>query len=235
MAEQKETHSEIAERLRSAVIARDFTLVGPFFASDVRFGTCVGRAQVIEYLARVFSHVSIEAVDTVARADRVVAMLDLGAREGNELPLGKRRHIAVLFVRDARVVELQLVATAEEALRASVSSPPPARPSKSTKITRFAAVLPVRDLAAALQHYERLGFAVRAYQAGGYGYAERDGLNLHFSVASNLDPGRTTSAVCLYVDDAGLLFAEWRSAGVSGQFFEPHDTEYGLREGAHID
>jgi uncharacterized glyoxalase superfamily protein PhnB len=41
--------------------------------------------------------------------------------------------------------------------------------------------------------------------------------------------------VYLYVEDADALYAEWRAAGVQGQFFEPHDTEYGLREGAHID
>jgi hypothetical protein len=39
----------------------------------------------------------------------------------------------------------------------------------------------------------------------------------------------------VYVDDAETLYAEWRSSGASGRFFEPHDTEYGLREGAHVD
>jgi hypothetical protein len=31
------------------------------------------------------------------------------------------------------------------------------------------------------------------------------------------------------------LYAEWRSSGVSGRFFPPHDTEHGLREAAHVD
>jgi hypothetical protein len=96
-------------------------------------------------------------------------------------------------------------------------------------------VLPVRDLAAALQHYDLLGFTVSGYHGGGYGYAARDGLNLHFCAVPNLDPATTTSAIYLSVDDADLLFAEWRSAGVSGQFFEPQGTDYGLREGAHVD
>jgi len=51
----------------------------------------------------------------------------------------------------------------------------------------------------------------------------------------DLDPRATTSAVYLYVDDADALHSEWRSAGVEGQFFEPSDTDYGLREGAHVD
>jgi hypothetical protein len=96
-------------------------------------------------------------------------------------------------------------------------------------------VLPIGDLSRALEHYRLLGFTVSAYSGGEYGYAERDGLDLHFRVISDLEPTRTTSAVYLYVDHADALFAEWRSAGVSGQFFEPHDTEYGLREGGHID
>jgi hypothetical protein len=33
----------------------------------------------------------------------------------------------------------------------------------------------------------------------------------------------------------GEIVKRWRSAGVSGQFFEPRDTDYGLREGAHVD
>jgi hypothetical protein len=39
----------------------------------------------------------------------------------------------------------------------------------------------------------------------------------------------------VYVEDADLLYAEWRTSGVSGQFFKPHDTPYGLRKGAHVD
>lgn len=102
-------------------------------------------------------------------------------------------------------------------------------------LRRLAPVLPVRDLSRALEHYRRLGFAVSTYSGGGYGYGERDGWHVHFCVVAELDPMLTTSAVYLYVDDADALFAEWRSSGVSGQFHEPQDTEYGLREGAHID
>jgi hypothetical protein len=43
-------------------------------------------------------------------------------------------------------------------------------------------VFAVRDLGAAMAFYERLGFAVRRYDAG-YGFAERDGLKLHLRAA----------------------------------------------------
>ncbi|MGH9051277.1 MAG: bleomycin resistance protein [Acidimicrobiia bacterium] len=105
-----------------------------------------------------------------------------------------------------------------------------------TALNTLAAVLPVRDLPSALDHYRQLGFDVRAYTGDAeYGFAERDGVSLHLTRHRNLDPSATTSTVYLYVDDADALFAEWRSSGVEGQFFAPHDTEYGLREGAHID
>ena len=40
--------------------------------------------------------------------------------------------------------------------------------------TRIAPILPVTDLAVALEHYRRLGFSVRAYPKGGYGFATLD-------------------------------------------------------------
>jgi uncharacterized glyoxalase superfamily protein PhnB len=41
--------------------------------------------------------------------------------------------------------------------------------------------------------------------------------------------------VYLYVDDAEALDAEWDGARVEGRLIAPTDTEYGLREGAHVD
>src|SRR6266567_2159454 len=36
---------------------------------------------------------------------------------------------------------------------------------------RIAPIFPVHDLDAAMGHYQRLGFTVRAYRGGGYGFA----------------------------------------------------------------
>ncbi len=102
---------------------------------------------------------------------------------------------------------------------------------------RFANIAPVftvRDLDAALIHYSRLGFTTRAHPGGGYGFAERDEVFLHLEVAE-VDPLTSTCAAYLYVDDADALHAEWRRSGVTGRFSSPVDTDYGLREGSHID
>lgn len=105
-----------------------------------------------------------------------------------------------------------------------------------TKLNGIAPVLPVRNLAAALEHYRRLGFEVSAYAgADFYGYATRDEVSLHLALVHDLDPATSNVAIYLYIDDADGLAAEWAAAGVGGRTNTPEDTEYGLREGAHID
>jgi len=98
-------------------------------------------------------------------------------------------------------------------------------------LKRVAPIFPVRDLNVALAHYQRLGFATREYEGGGYGYATRDGIEIHLGTVPDLD-GRT-SAAYLWVDDADELAQEWRSAGIEVR--GPEDTEWGQHEGAHVD
>ncbi|MDE3078194.1 MAG: VOC family protein [Chloroflexota bacterium] len=95
--------------------------------------------------------------------------------------------------------------------------------------------VPVRDLAAALERYRRLGFRVRAYGHGtGYGYADRDSVSIHLSEWDEHDPKRTGSVVYLYVCDADALRAEWAAAGIEG-LGKVNDTEWGMREFAYVD
>jgi catechol 2,3-dioxygenase-like lactoylglutathione lyase family enzyme len=105
-----------------------------------------------------------------------------------------------------------------------------------TEIDRIAPVLPVRDVAAALDRFKALGFEVLPYADGWeYGFATRDGAQLHVALVSELDPSSSNVSVYLYVNDADALVAEWRAAGVAGRFHDPVDTDYGLREGAYVD
>ena len=94
-------------------------------------------------------------------------------------------------------------------------------------LSRIAPIFPVRDLDLALAHYRRLGFAVRRYPPGGYGFASRGGVEIHLGVVSDTD--HRTGTAYLFVDDAEDLAGQWRSAGVEVQW--PQDTEWGQHEG----
>jgi catechol 2,3-dioxygenase-like lactoylglutathione lyase family enzyme len=96
---------------------------------------------------------------------------------------------------------------------------------------RISPIFAVRDLAVAMEFYRRLGFNVRAYAGGGYGFASWHGLEIHLGVVP--DDDRRTSAAYLFVDDADSLTAAWRSAGV--EVHPPQDTEWGQHEGALVD
>jgi predicted enzyme related to lactoylglutathione lyase len=102
-----------------------------------------------------------------------------------------------------------------------------------TTVKRAAPIFPVRDLSASLDHYQRLGFTTRQYGGGGYGYAVRDGIEIHLGVAPDLRPSAPSHSVYLFVDDADALAEAWRAAGA--EVYMPEDTEWGQHEGAHVD
>jgi Glyoxalase/Bleomycin resistance protein/Dioxygenase superfamily len=99
------------------------------------------------------------------------------------------------------------------------------------EVERIAPIFPVHDLDAAMEHYRRLGFQVRAYGGGDYGFAARNGIEIHLDVVPD-DDHRTSSAY-YFVDDADDLAATWESAGV--EVHPPHDTEWGQQEGTVVD
>ncbi|TLP66395.1 bleomycin resistance protein [Microbispora triticiradicis] len=99
-----------------------------------------------------------------------------------------------------------------------------------------APVIPVRNLAAALERYRHLGFAARrSDEDPGYGFVARGPVSLHLTEWNEHDPARTAAAVYIYVSDADALHAEWVAANVTGRLGEPHDTPYGLREFGYVD
>lgn len=95
---------------------------------------------------------------------------------------------------------------------------------------RIAPIFPVRDVRASLAHYQRLGFATREYQGGGYGFATLDGVEIHLGLAADSE---ARASAYLFVDDADGLAREWQAAGAEINL--PEDTEWGQHEGAHVD
>jgi predicted lactoylglutathione lyase len=97
---------------------------------------------------------------------------------------------------------------------------------------RIAPIFPVRDVEVSRAHYEQLGFTTRVDEAGGYGLAVHDGIEIHLGVVANPEVHGRASAY-LFVDDADSLAEMWRSAGV--EVHQPTDTEWGQHEGAVVD
>ena len=99
---------------------------------------------------------------------------------------------------------------------------------------RFVApVLPMTDLERTTDHYRRLGFDVNVYNPE-YVMVRREGVELHFGYTPEHDPLRTAGCVWILVDDADDLYRRVERRG-SGDSREPFDTDYKIREGAHID
>jgi catechol 2,3-dioxygenase-like lactoylglutathione lyase family enzyme len=106
----------------------------------------------------------------------------------------------------------------------------------TTTLRRSAPVFITTDLSRALAHYERLGFTVQAYDDGDfYGYACRDGLEIHLAKVNGVDHATNTCCAYLWVDDASALHDEWAAAVAEGRLDAPVKTAYGLDEGAHVD
>ena len=99
----------------------------------------------------------------------------------------------------------------------------------------IAPVFPVRDIGRGIEHYTQLGFDVNEYEGGGYAFANRDGVWLHLESAPDLAPDADAGVCYIYVADVDALHAEWRESKALGVLMPPNDTEYGLREFAHID
>ena len=69
-------------------------------------------------------------------------------------------------------------------------------------LKRIAPIFPVRDLSISIEHYRRLGFEVRQYDSG-YGFANREGVEIHLGVAPDESKAGTASAY-IWVKDAEL-------------------------------
>jgi hypothetical protein len=90
----------------------------------------------------------------------------------------------------------------------------------------------VSDVTRAVPHYEQLGFSTSHHDEG-YAFAHRNELTIHLA-GPGVDPERVgRGSIYMHVDDADALAEEWRDAGV--EFVEPHDVEWGKREGSHKD
>jgi hypothetical protein len=92
----------------------------------------------------------------------------------------------------------------------------------------------VSDLVAALTYYRGLGFGVRHWHSGAYGYVTYDGAEIHLGVEPDLDKRvDRRSTAYLFVENADAVAQAWLAAG--GDVRLPQDTEWGQHEGVLVD
>jgi hypothetical protein len=75
-------------------------------------------------------------------------------------------------------------------------------------------VLPMYDSAATVTFYQRIGFRNGRGGDDGYVMLEREGVELHFALAPDVDPFRTAGTARLSVPDADAFRDELLAAGV---------------------
>jgi len=227
----------VARQIRAAWGAGDLSRLEPLFAPEARWGNCVGGRQILEWMHGVRSAgIEAELITIEAATDRLVLTLAVQQAGADDVPASPAQpHYQTAHLAEGLIIEIQDAADRDAALTAEPGAPPPSPVGPRTGVTTAAPILPVRDLGKALERYRQLGFAVRAYGGGGYGFVERGGIEFHLGEVPDLDQSTNLSAVYVMVDDADALGAEWRTAPVDGQHHDVIDTEYGMREGAYID
>jgi DNA-binding MarR family transcriptional regulator len=172
--------------------------------------------------------------------DRRRVALELTARGQEALEAGVRGVDTVDDQLQERVSREQveamrsvLIALTEIKLDAVTTGAGMRRPAR--QLRRFCPIFGVRDLSAALAHYTTLGFSTLASDdSDGYGFADRNGVELHLAADPGNDPIHPGSAY-LYVRDAGALYEEWSRPGIAGHTHPVEPTPYKLLEGAHVD
>jgi catechol 2,3-dioxygenase-like lactoylglutathione lyase family enzyme len=98
------------------------------------------------------------------------------------------------------------------------------QPQRVPALRRPAPIFPVRDLAASLEFYRRLGFRTDTYDEG-YGFARRERLHLHLRVVPGLDPLANQAGVYVEAATVDALYAEWLGAGLHVVSAEPRVAE----------
>lgn len=219
--------SDVGDRLRVALETSDTDAFVRILHDNVTWGDCAGRDDVLRFVnATLSTGARISDVTVEVSDDRLLVAFTLS---------GNRIHQAVFVTNDA-ITEICDAGDLEHARTLRPIGPLSGAASRPTRLHSVSPILAVRDLGAALGHYQTLGFGVRAYEgAAAYGFVERDDLSFHLVEDAELDPARNECAVYLYVNDADALYAQWRAARPAGRLVAPVDTDYGLREGAHVD
>ncbi len=98
-----------------------------------------------------------------------------------------------------------------------------------------AAILPVRNMAASVAFYERLGFVGRPYEDGtSYVFMSRNEVNFHLNLLETPEWTFNPMGVYFYVSDVDVFYDEVIAAAVTA-LEAPQDKPWRMREFAVSD
>lgn len=222
----------IVSALRAAAVDGDARSLEAVLHPNATWASCVGSAAIIDTFNSMTRHgLRADSLAAERHGDRLVVTAQVTHDDASA-----ELHQA-MFTDDGLI--LHIVDAADAQTAASIAAPVTDLPNERlarVMAERIAPIFVVADIDAAAEHYSALGFEVEHYGGdAAYGFARRGAVEIHLAGHAGVDPLTTTSAAYLYVDSADALHAEWRASGQPGRFHEPEDTEYGLREGAHVD
>jgi hypothetical protein len=99
-------------------------------------------------------------------------------------------------------------------------------------VAGYEPIFRVTDLVLATEHYAKMGFSIEFHdESYAFAHRERD-LTLHLALPEG-DETAGAGALYIHCEDAQMLAAEWRSAGL--EVLGPEDLDYGKREGSLTD
>ena len=219
------------------VLAGLDTRVGP--RRDLPSGLGVTKQAVSQVVDTLVTRGYLERSPDPADRRRIVLELTARGREAvdaavravDEIDRQLRERVSPAQIDAMRTALLALGDIKSRAVSSGTARPPPRR-----ELQRVSPVLPVRDLAAALVHYSALGF--QTFAPGGadeYGFARRDGVELHLAARRDHDAAHNDTSAYLSVRDADALYHEWSRPGLAGHTHPVGPTSYKLREGSHVD
>lgn len=101
-------------------------------------------------------------------------------------------------------------------------------------------ILLSKDLAQTAAEYRSLSFSVdESHAANGYLIATLDDIEIHFSIAHNLDPKTNQSMCYIRTEEPDAIHMLWKLARISVDTIPRleaiHDRPWGMREFAFVD
>ncbi len=227
--------SDVAARLRAALIARDRTAFAALLAEHVRWGgpaetpeTCHSRADVLRRLdAQTAAGLRAAPIEVVPGDDALLVVLDVSRPTSGGFARGSTVY-QVMRLQDGLIVDIRGYGSrAEAAAEARVDVPPATEPIAHQLVP----ILNVSDIAASVAWFAQLGWTRRwdwSAQFGPPTFASVQSGECEIFLCLN-GQGERGMWLSIWIDDADVLHQQCLREGIE-ILRPPRDEPWGVRE-----